>query len=58
MTKNKQEAYYKCIHCQDEIYWNTHKKLTYCKCGKISVDGCEGYIRVNGNKKDYKLIYK
>ncbi|MDO8451337.1 MAG: hypothetical protein Q7S76_00525 [bacterium] len=39
-NKTKEETYYKCTHCGDEIFWNTHKKFTYCKCKKIWVDGC------------------
>jgi len=54
----KKEPYYKCIHCGDEIYWNTQKSMTYCKCEKIAVDGCEYYIRIIGNEKDYKIIKK
>jgi len=42
--KTKEETYYKCTHCGDEIFWNTHRKLTYCKCKKIWVDGCEDYV--------------
>lgn len=56
-TKNKQ-LHVKCTHCSDEIFWNTHKRLTRCKCGKIYVDGCEDYIRIGGNKKDYKMVQK
>lgn len=26
--KTKKETYHKCTHCKDEIFWNTHKKLT------------------------------
>ena len=51
-------AYYKCTHCGDEIFWNTHRKLTHCKCKKIWVDGCEDYVRVGGNEGDYKVIHK
>ena len=36
--------------------WNTHKSMTYCKCGKIAIDGCEYYVRVNGNEGDWKII--
>lgn len=54
----KKETYYKCIHCGDEIYWNTHKNLTYCKCKKIAIDGCEYYVRINGNDEDYRTIKK
>ena len=51
-------ASYKCTHCGDEIFWNTHKKLTHCNCKRISVDGCEDYVRVGGNEGDYKVIKK
>ena len=57
-TKNKKETYYKCTHCKDEIFWNTHKKLIECKCKAIYVDGCEDYVRVGGDKKDYEVIKK
>lgn len=57
-NKIKQETYYECTHCGDEIFWNTHKKLTYCKCKKIWVDGCEDYVRVGGNEEDRKIIKK
>jgi len=56
--KTKRDLYYKCSHCGDEIFWNTNKKLTYCKCKKLCVDGCEYYIRVGGDKNDYKSILK
>ena len=52
----KKEVHYKCTHCGDEIYWNTHKKMVMCKCGKIAIDGCEYYVRVNGNEGDWKII--
>ena len=45
-------------HCGDEIFWNTHKKFTYCKCKKIWVDSCEDYIRIGGNEEDRKVIKK
>lgn len=54
----KKEAYYKCTRCGDEIYWNTHKNLTFCKCKKIAIDGCEYYVRIIGNKGDYSIIKK
>jgi len=57
-NKTKKETYYKCTHCGDEIFWNTHKKLTHCNCKKISVDGCEDYIRIGGNEEDRKVIKK
>ena len=42
-NKTKEETYYKCTHCGDEIFWNTHKKFTYCKCKKIWIDSCEDW---------------
>jgi len=57
-NKTKKETYYKCTHCKDEIFWNTNKKVTYCKCKKIWVDGCKDYVRVGGDKKDYEVISK
>ena len=57
-TTTEQETYYKCTHCGDEIFWNTHKKFTYCKCKKIWVDSCEDYIRIGGNEEDRKGIKK
>ena len=54
----KTDTYYKCKKCGDEIFWNTHKKYTSCKCGALAVDGCEGYIRLIGNKEDWEGIEK
>ena len=54
----KAQTYYRCKKCGDEIYWNTHKKMTSCKCGNIAIDGCEYYVRIIGNEKDYELIEK
>jgi hypothetical protein len=58
MLKAKKELYYKCKKCGDEIYWNTHKKYTQCSCGALAVDGCEEYVRVGGDAKNYKQIKK
>lgn len=57
-TSSKKETFYKCTNCGDEIYWNTHKNLTFCKCKKIAIDGCEYYVRINGDEKNYKIIKK
>lgn len=51
----KKETYYKCIHCGDEIFWNTYKKMITCTCGTIYVDGCQDYVRIGGNQEDYKV---
>jgi len=56
--KTKKEIYFKCNECADEIYWNTHKELTYCKCGSIAIDGCEYYVRIIGSNEDFKKIEK
>ena len=57
-NQSQKETYIKCKKCGDEVYWNTHKKMTPCKCGAIEVDGCEDYVRVIGNKGDYEGIKK
>ncbi|MEI6304513.1 MAG: hypothetical protein WCP09_00635 [Candidatus Taylorbacteria bacterium] len=57
-NRNKIETYIKCKKCGDEIYWNTHKKMTSCKCGAIDVDGCEDYVRVIGGKDNYEEMKK
>ncbi|MFY9484060.1 MAG: hypothetical protein WAP74_00345 [Patescibacteria group bacterium] len=57
-AKTKEETYYKCVHCGDEIYWNTHKSMTYCKCGGLGVDGCEFYVRLIGDEKNREEIKK
>ena len=67
-TKNNNGPYYKCAACLpaealakeggDKIFWNTHKKFTYCKCKKMWVDSCEDYIRIGGKEEDRKVIKK
>ena len=57
-VKTKKEVYWKCKKCGDEIYWNTHKKMTMCKCGALGVDGCEDYVRLIGNREDHEQIKK
>jgi len=52
----KVEIYIKCLRCGEEIKGDTHKKMIYCKCEKIGVDGCEHYIRIIGESKDYKIV--
>lgn len=58
MSDIKMEAYYKCKSCGDEIFWNTQKKMISCTCEKISVDGCEYYIRLIGDSEDFERIVK
>ena len=40
------------------VNWNTHKSMTYCKCGALGVDGCEFYVRFIGNEADREEIKK
>ncbi|MFA5925633.1 MAG: hypothetical protein WC831_01755 [Parcubacteria group bacterium] len=54
--KKEIEMYVKCLKCGEEIKGDTNKKMIPCKCGTIEVDGCEFYIRIIGNKQDYKMI--
>ncbi len=57
-SSDAKKIYIRCTHCGDEIFWNTHKSLTYCQCEQISVDGCEYYVRINGNKGDYEHVQR
>jgi len=57
-NKTKKQTFIKCKKCGDEIFGDTKKKMTYCKCKSISVDGCEDYVRVNGDKENYEIIDK
>lgn len=40
---------YQCKQCSSVIPANTNKKLIFCKCGKIGIDGCGYYTRVLGD---------
>ena len=53
-NKTKGETYYKCTHCGDEIFWNTHRNLKYCHCNKISVDGCATLVSYERSKLETK----
>ena len=57
-VETKKEVYFKCKKCGDEIYWNTHKQMTYCKCGALGVDGCKDYVRLLGAEKNHEEITK
>ena len=56
MALKTKYIYYKCKKCNDKIFWNTHKKMIYCKCGAIVVDGCEYYVRLIGNQEDFQEV--
>ncbi len=57
-AKIKKDLYFKCLQCGDEVFWNTHKQMTYCQCGALGVDGCEYYVRIIGDEKNCKQVYK
>ena len=57
-SKIKKETLIKCRKCGDEIFGDTKKKMTYCKCESIAVDGCEYYIRLIGDEENYEIIDK
>ena len=56
--ETKKEFYIKCVKCSDEISSNTHKRMIYCGCKAIYVDGCERYTRIGGDKENYIEIQK
>lgn len=58
VAKIKKDLYYKCVRCGDEIFWNTNKKMIHCQCGTLGVDGCEYYVRVIGDEKNCKQVWK
>jgi hypothetical protein len=55
-NKTEKKIYIKCKKCGDEIFGDTRKKMTDCKCGAIAVDGCEDYVRVIGDEENYEKI--
>ncbi len=57
-NKTEKKIYIKCKKCGDEIFGDTGKRMTDCKCKAIAVDGCEDYVRVIGDKVNYKEILK
>ena len=36
-NKTKEETYYKCTHCGDEIFWNTHKNSLTANARKFGL---------------------
>jgi hypothetical protein len=48
--------YYKCKRCGNSIEPNTDKKLVFCRCGKIGIDGTVSSSRIVGNKDFVILI--
>jgi peptide methionine sulfoxide reductase MsrB len=56
--KETKKTYYQCKTCGDEIFSDTKKVMTWCGCGAMGIDGCEGYIRIIGDKDNAVLIKK
>lgn len=57
MTKKKEyKIYFECRKCGDKLPGDTGKKMTYCKCEAIAIDGCQFYTRIIGEEKDWKEI--
>jgi hypothetical protein len=50
--------YYKCKKCGSSIEPNTHKKLVFCKCGKIGIDGTFVNSRVVGDKNYVEHVHE
>ena len=42
-----------CKHCGEIIESTSVHNFVTCKCGKVSVDGGQDYLRRCGNKEDY-----
>ncbi len=45
-----------CTHCGTFIYSRAGHDFISCTCGKSSIDGGFGYVRVVGNEEDYALV--
>jgi len=48
---NQIQSFYRCKSCGDIIGANTNRRLVYCKCGKLGIDGNEYYTRILGDMK-------
>lgn len=48
----------RCKKCGTILQEDTNKKLIYCRCKKIAVDGCKYYVRVIGDPNDYETVIK
>jgi len=54
--KETYKTHYECLKCGDKLASDTNKKMIHCKCKVIAVDGCEFYVRIIGNEKDWKMV--
>ena len=50
--------YYKCKQCGSSLESNTLKKLVFCKCGKIGIDGTFVNSRIVGDKNFAVPVYE
>lgn len=55
--KNSQ-SFYKCKSCGDLIGADTDRRLVYCRCGKLGIDGNEYYTRILGDMKFIEQVGK
>jgi hypothetical protein len=51
-----QVTQYKCKKCGTCIESNTNRKLVFCKCGKIGVDGTLATTRIIGDKNFLTVV--
>jgi hypothetical protein len=56
MNKTQKKIYWKCKTCGNEIYFDTGKVMTWCKCGAMGIDGCEHYTRIIGDKENFEMV--
>jgi len=45
-----------CLKCADIIFSKYPGHFVTCKCGCLSVDQTEDYIRILGNQEDYTEV--
>ena len=48
--------YYRCKKCLTALPANTLKKLIFCKCGKVGIDGNFEYSRIVGDKNYLEIV--
>jgi hypothetical protein len=47
------ETKFMCLKCGDLVYSSYPGQFVSCKCGRLSVDETEYYIRILANNEDY-----
>ena len=46
----------KCLKCGQIIEGDLKGTFIQCKCGKTAIDQTNQYVRIIGNKKDFKVL--